>query len=365
MKQSKGASTLRAGIIGLSWIAGDPAGEASTPYLGTATPYSHASAMAAIGDIDVVAVCDLRPEAGTAFVDQWAGTWPNVEAHTDLETMLATQLDLVSVVTPDHLHGRMIEQCLDAGVRMIFSEKPFTTDLAEADHIIGRITETGASIAVNHTWRWRPEIAATKAMVQREDLGPLSHITVEAGGPRAMLFRNLSHFLDLAIHLTGEDPDWVIAELEPGTGDYGVTYSGDGGQDPALDPGASVLIGFPSGVRAFVTGLKRSLPDVAIQVLCRDGRVTLDTLGARIIEVPRTVDGTPGSVSGPAIRPLRAHSTVSGMQAGLADLISSHRSGQEPTGSARTARRTVAVIDAILRSSSSGSARVAVTSPPD
>lgn len=365
MPQSREGNTLRAGIIGLSWIASDPAGEASTPYMGTATPYSHASAMAAIGDIDVVAVCDLRPEAGTAFVDRWDATWPNVAVHTDLEAMLATPLDLVSVVTPDHLHGRMIERCLDAGVQMIFSEKPFTTDLAEADRIIGRIAETGASIAVNHTWRWRPEIAEAKALVQREDLGPLSHIAVEAGGPRAMLFRNLSHFLDLAIHLTGEDPKWVIAELEPGTGDYGVTYAGDGGRDPALDPGASVLIGFRSGVRAFVTGLKRSLPDVAVQILCRDGRVSIDTLGARIVEVPRTTDGTPSSVSGPAIRPLRARSTVSGMQAGLADLISSHRSGEEPTGSARSARRTVAVIDAILRSNASDSARVAVTPPPD
>ena len=351
---------LRAGIIGLSWIGADRPAAASVPALGTATPYSHASAMAAVGGIDVVAVCDLRPDAAAAFVEEWGSVWPDVTVHTDVSSMLQTPLDLVSVVTPDHLHGTNIEQCLDAGVPMIFSEKPFTTDLAEADRVLDRIAATGASVSVNHTWRWRPDVSEAQAIVQRGALGPLSHITIEAGGPRAMLFRNLSHFIDLAIHLADEDPQWVIAELEPGTDDYGLTYSGAGGSDASLDPGASILIGFDSGVRAFVTGLKSSVSDVSVQVLCRDGRVSIDTLGARTVEVATTNDGTPGSVSGPVIRPLRPRATISGMSAGLADLISAHRSHREPTGSAHSARRTVAVIDAVLRSSASGSARVSV-----
>ena len=211
---------------------------------------------------------------------------------------------------------------------------------------------------MNHTWRWRPDIAETLALVRRGDLGPLSHITIEAGGPRAMLFRNLSHFIDLAIHLAGQDPEWVIAELEHGTGNYGLKYAGEGGTDPALDPGASILIGFAEGVRAFVTGLKASLPDVSVQVLCRDGRVSIDGLSARITRVPRTTDGTPASVGGPAIHPLRPRFTRTGMQAGLADLIDSAGRGEEPSGSARSARNTVAVIDAVLRSHAAGSTTV-------
>jgi hypothetical protein len=52
------------------------------------------------------------------------------------------------------------------------------------------------------------------------------------------------------------------------------------------------------------------------------------------------------------------------MEAGLADLIESFRRGEEPSGSAQSARRTVAVIDAILRSHATGSARVEVAKPP-
>jgi predicted dehydrogenase len=352
--------TIRAGIIGLSWIAADPAGSASSPELGTAPPYSHASAFEAIGDIDVRAVCDINPESREAFVSRWSHRWPDIEAFADLDQMLDTPLDLVSVVTPDHLHGSMILRCLDAGVPMIFSEKPFTTDLAEADHVLEEIATAGASVGVNHTWRWRPEVGEALSVIRSGTFGPLSHIIVEAGGPRAMLYRNLSHFLDLAIHLADSEPRWVIGELEAGNDDYGLSYAGDGGRDPDRDPGATATIGFASGVRAHVSGLKAAVPDVVIQAVCRDGRITIDTLGARTISVPRTGDGTPGAVSGPVIQPLKPRFSRWGMESAIADLIDAHRRGAEPSSSARSARRTVAVIDAILRSHAADSSRVEV-----
>lgn len=351
---------LRAGIIGLSWIAADPAGPASTAELGTAAPYSHASAFAAIGDIEVHAVCDISADSREAFVSRWSHRWPDIEAFADLDRMLETPLDLVSVVTPDHLHGSMILRCLDAGVPMVFSEKPFTTDLAEADRVLERIDALGASVGVNHTWRWRPEVGEALSVARSGALGPLSHVVIEAGGPRAMLFRNLSHFLDLAIHLADSEPQWVIGELEEGNDDYGLSYAGDGGRDPERDPGATATIGFASGVRAHVSGLKSAVADVVIQVVCRDGRITIDTLGGRTVSVPRTGDGTPGAVSGPVIQPLKPRFSMSGMQAAIVDLVDAHRRGTEPSSSARSARRTVAVIDAMLRSHATDSKRVEV-----
>lgn len=347
--------SIRAAIIGLSWIASEPAGPASSEVLGTATPYSHASAMAGIGGIEVVAVCDLKAEARSGFQETWGEHWPRVETFEDVDEMLGqTELDLVSVVTPDHLHAAMIDKCLDKGIAMLFTEKPFTTSLAEADRLLVRIDETGATVAVNHTWRWRPDIAEAKLQVDGGTLGPLSQITIEAGGPRAMLYRNLSHFIDLALHIAGSDPAWVIAELEPGEENYGLEYRGDGGGDPSLDPGAWAVIGFPGGVRAHVSGWKASTADVSIQIQCRDGRVAIDSMGARVVENPRTSDGTPTSSRGAVSRPLKGRHTVSGMQAGLLDLLDARAKGAQPSSSAATARVTIAVIDAILRSSHSG-----------
>ncbi len=353
---------LRAGIIGLSWIGADAAEPASGPALGTAAPYSHASAMAAVGGIDLKAVCDLDPGARDSFRHRWDARWPGIDAFEDADAMLASQtLDLVSVATPDHLHAPMIRRCLAAGVPMVFSEKPFTTSLTEADELLTEIDEAGATVGINHTWRWRPEVAEAASIVGTGALGPLSQVIVEAGGPRAMLFRNLSHFIDLSIHLASADPQWVSAELETGDEGYGTAYRGDGGRDAALDPGACISIAFSNDVRAYVTGLKSSVADVVVQVVCRDGRVTIDALGGRVTRAARTGDGTPTGVSGPSIQPLRPRFTLTGMAAGLTDLIESHRLGREPSSSARSARSTVAVIDAALRSQAAGCSPVSVT----
>lgn len=352
---------IRGGLIGLSWIGADPAKPASAPSLGTAPPYSHASAMAAVGNIDVKAVCDINPDARAEYANVWGRRWPAAEAFGDVGEMLEVDLDLVSVATPDHLHATVLESCLDAGIPMIFTEKPFTTDLAAADKLLDRIEAAGTTVAVNHTWRWLPDVVEAKALVASGNLGPLSQVSIEAGGPRAMLFRNLSHFIDLAIHIVDATPIWVTAELEPGTGDYGLKYRGDGGSNPELDPGAWAVIGFPEGKRAYVSGFKSSPADVSIQVQCREGRITIDPLGSRVVSNPRTSDGTPASVGGPAIKPVKPRFTTSGMAAGIADLIRAHQEGRDPSGSAHSARHTVAVIDAILRSHASGQ-RVDVSS---
>lgn len=354
-------AAIRAGIIGLSWIASDPASPASSPQLGTAPPYSHASALSTVDHVEVVGVCDLRAEARSGFIETWGDRWSEIRAFDNVDEMLrATELDLVSIVTPDHLHGTMIDKCLDADIPMIFTEKPFTTSLSEADRLLDRISDSGTTVAVNHTWRWRPEIAEARAQVTTGSLGPLSQITIEAGGPRAMLFRNLSHFLDLALHIAGAEPEWVLAELEPGHENYGLEYGGDGGTDPSLDPGGWAMIGFPDGVRAYVSGWKASTADVSIQIQCREGRIAIDSLGARVVENPRTSDGTPASITGPVSRPLKPRHTVSGMQAGLLDLLDARTKGGHPSSSAASARTTVAVLDAILRSNHTGR-RVDVT----
>jgi len=354
--------TIRAGLIGLSWISVDPARPASAPVLGTAIPYSHCSAMAAEGNVEVVAGADPRPESHDEFRANWGDRWPAATLYTDAAQMLANEnLDLVSIVTPDHMHANFMLQVMDAGVRMIFCEKPLATDLEEADTVIAKARETGTTISVNHTRRWGPLETAACQLATGGSLGEVSQVIIDSGGPRAMLFRNLSHAIDLAVYLVGDkDPEWVTAELEAGSEDYGVTYAGDGGRDPAADPGAIIQVGFTGGARAYIAGLKSGPGDRSVQVLCSEGRITMDTLGARVVRTGRTNDGTPSSVSPQSMTPLNGAHTVAGMQAAVRDLVTAHAEGRQPWSSAISARRTVAILDATLRSQASGNARTPV-----
>src|SRR6185503_8591160 len=81
----------RVAIVGLSWIAADLPAEASDPTVGTAIPYSHASAIAAIPDLDVVAGCDISPGAREVFLDRWSSRWPGLKVYADYREMLETE----------------------------------------------------------------------------------------------------------------------------------------------------------------------------------------------------------------------------------------------------------------------------------
>jgi predicted dehydrogenase len=350
--------TYRTAIVGLSWIGADPAAPASDPVLGTATPYSHASAMAPIPEIDVVGACDIFEAARTRFTETWGGRWPSARTYSDYREMLAAEKpDIVSVVTPDHLHKDVVFAAIEHGAKGIFCDKPLSVSLQEADEMVKAVRDAGVVMAVNYGRRWYPQYAEARRMVRAGELGPLSQIVVTSGGPRAMLWRNHTHLIDLLNFLADAPPAWVWAELELGFEDYGTAYRGDGGSDPSTEPGANFYIAYANGVRAYATGVKDTPPgELGVTLLGSKGRLVMDLQGMRLITVaPSDVRVRAGAVSIEMIEP---KSTVTGMQAAVLDLIRVMEQGGETQSTPETARQTVAVTDAILLSQARGNVPV-------
>jgi predicted dehydrogenase len=355
--------SYRTALIGLSWIAVDPAGPASDPVLGTAVPFSHASAMSAIPAIQVVAGCDIAAAARDHFVEQWSGRWPGLRVYDDYRALLERERpDLVAVVIPDHLHTAPVLAAIESGARGIFCEKPLATSLDDADQMVAAAASAGIPICVDYTRRWMPEFVEARRLVRSGSIGRLSQIVLQLGGPRAMLFRNHTHMIDLANYYAEADADWVMAELEPTFSDYGTTYRGDGGTDPSTDPGANYYLAFANGVRAYVTGMKDTVPEVRVDLIGARGRLSLDAEGLRLV----TFQSEDLRSRPPVIRTERvsANWTVSGIQAALLDLIAAMETGRQPASTAETARRTVAITQAILESHAQGHVPVRVKSPP-
>ena len=354
--------SYRTGLIGLSWIAADPAGLASDPVLGTAVPGSHASAMAAIPEIEVVAGCDIVAAARDRFVKQWGGRWQGLRVYDDYRELFERERpELVAVATPDHLHTSPVLAAIEFGARGIFCEKPLATTLDEADQIVAAAAASGVAICVDYTRRWMPEFVEARRLVRSGAIGRLSQIVVQTGGPRAMLFRNHTHAIDLLNYYAEADPDWVVAELEPDSSDYGTTYRGDGGTDPSTDPGANYYVAFANGVRAYVTGMKDTVPEFRVDLIASRGRLSLDVEGFRLI----TFESEDLRMKPPVARieRLSPNWTVSGIQAALLDLIAAMETGRATASSAETARRTVAITQAILESQARGNVPVRVAPP--
>jgi predicted dehydrogenase len=344
----------RIAVVGLSWIAADLAAAASDPTVGTAIPYSHASAIAAIPDLELVAGCDIAPAARDVFLDRWSARWPDLKVYADYREMLRTERpELVAVVTPDHLHRQVVETAVESGARGIFCEKPIATTLEDADAIVAAVRGAGVTVNVNYTRRWYPEFVEARRLIRSGAIGRLSQIIIEMGGPRAMLFRNHTHGIDIINYLADAAPTWVWAELEQGFEAYGTAYAGDGGNDPATEPGANYYIAYDNGVRAYATGIKdTAVTDMAVHLHGAEGRIVIDLLGIRLVSVyNEDVRTRPGV---PTIQPIQPRWTVAGMQAGILDLITSMDAGRDPASPPESARATVAITQAILLSQARG-----------
>jgi predicted dehydrogenase len=91
----------------------------------------HISAYQELPDrYSVDAVCDVDP----ARAEKVAGDYRVPTFVTDLDALLALDLDLVSICTPSSLHFEQAVKALQAG-RHVVLEKPFASSLAETDRL--------------------------------------------------------------------------------------------------------------------------------------------------------------------------------------------------------------------------------------
>lgn len=345
-------STYRAAVVGLTGIAASPPPAAPDPLLGTVVPHSHVGSYACLPQTEVVAVCDLVPALLDNFHENWEATFPGAKGYTDYRAMLAEQeIDLLSVVTSDHRHAQIVVDAVEAGVKGIYSEKPIATTLADADRIIAACEARNVALLINHTRRWYPDFLEARRMVRSGAIGSLRRIVATLGGERAMLFRNGTHLVDTVCFFAESDPRWLVAELDDEHSGYGPRYAGDGGRDPATDPGGSAYVHFENGVRAFVNASKGTSKNFEIDLIGTEGRIRV---GAEVAEWSRPYpDGRLGSG-----RLTVPQTTLSDAGAAITELIGLIERGGTPSSSGADGRRTLSILLGIVQSSADGGARV-------
>jgi predicted dehydrogenase len=346
-------TTYRVGVVGLSGISAGRTPVDESEVLRTPLPTSHVAAYAALPQTSVVAVCDLKPEQRAAFTERWGDVFPEARAYADVREMLDREdLDLLSVVTPDHAHADIVVAAAGHGVRGIACEKPLATSVADCDRMIAACAASGTVLSVDHTRRFRAPYQAARQAIRRGAIGRVQRIIASMGGPRAMLFRNGTHLIDGVCFFAESDPEWVFAELDPGFEDYAV-YRGDGGRDPATDPGGSGYVHFRDGVRAFVNCSKGQSPAFILQVIGEQGEIDVAMDHAVLRQ---------GTHQAELLSPPLHVRT--GIAAYLEELIRVMEQGGETSSSPREARKTVEIIVGFLTSQARGSARVDFPLPP-
>lgn len=311
---------------------------------------SHAAAYAEQEGVEVVAVCDLRQDLVDQFVSRWSSRWPAIKGYTRFEEMLAdAELDLLSVCVPDHVHAGVVIPAAEAGVRGILCEKPLATTLKDADAMIEAVNRNGCAMIVEHTRRWVPEFAIARRMIQDGEIGAVRTVESSWHLPRAMLFRNGTHFIDVMLYLVDGEPQAVLASLPEEFAAYGPRYAGDGGRDPKLDPPASAIIKMQSGIRGIfhLAGSPSTLG--LFRVVGETGEIVIQVDGGGVTTAELIkVDGKSRAFRRPFSRVQYRYGSIGGAVNELIGLVDGRI--DTPTSTPQDGRKTLSVCIGILQS---------------
>ena len=94
------------------------------------------------------------------------------------EAKLPDGIEVVSIVTPNHLHHAPAKAFLEAGIDVI-CDKPLTTTLEDALDLAKMVRRTGLVFGLTHNYTGHPLVRQAREMVATGELGPIRMVQVE------------------------------------------------------------------------------------------------------------------------------------------------------------------------------------------
>jgi predicted dehydrogenase len=181
-------------------------------------PCTHAGAIHACPDAQLVGGCDIDEQRRLAF----SRTWNNVPVFDDINKLLVSlQPHMLSVATPPETHLGIIESALHSSVRLVICEKPLAPQSMEASEI-ARFHEDGLlKIMTNHERRYSEDYVNVKRCIDSGRFGRLLSISskVYMGERRPVLQTMLddgTHLIDTLRYLTASELTDIRAEFTDG-----------------------------------------------------------------------------------------------------------------------------------------------------
>ena len=186
----------------------------------------HIEALRRIG-VRVAGLLESSPELGA----QRAGALGLPRAYASLDELLADDVQVVHVTSPNELHHPQVRQVLAAG-RHVVCEKPLAMTSQESADLVALARASGLVNAVNFNIRFYPLNQHVSAMVRDGGVGDVRLVTgryfqdwllydtdwnwrleKDRGGTLRAVGDIGSHWLDLTTFLTGLRVEAVMADL--------------------------------------------------------------------------------------------------------------------------------------------------------
>jgi predicted dehydrogenase/nucleoside-diphosphate-sugar epimerase len=182
-------------------------------------------------DVELVGITDLDAERARTNADKWGTT-----AYPDLDALIAAGANVIHVLTPPAVHGKVAMAALERGCHVLI-EKPITEDPDEARKIDELARKKGLTVTVNHSLLYDPQVKRALDAVHAGALGQIVSVDIlrgseyppYEGGPLPPWYRDAGYpFRDIGVHCL-----YLIQELLGPIEDVEATWRSLGG-DPNL-----------------------------------------------------------------------------------------------------------------------------------
>ena len=139
---------LKVGLVGVGGISG-----------------AHIPAWQSMEDVELVALCDVRPEQMTRY--------PELRRYTDMDDMLAKeQLDILDICLPTYLHADAAVKAMERGIHVL-SEKPVSLKTEDVHRLYETAKRNNVRFMVAQVLRFWPEYVYLKEIYDSGRYGKL------------------------------------------------------------------------------------------------------------------------------------------------------------------------------------------------
>lgn len=119
-------------------------------------------------NVELVAVCDINQERALEVAEKYG-----VLSFTSYEELLeSSEVDAVSVCTPNYLHAPISIAALEAGIHVL-CEKPMATSKQEAEAMIAAAKASGKKLMIAHNQRFVPSHQKARQLIQSGEIGKI------------------------------------------------------------------------------------------------------------------------------------------------------------------------------------------------
>jgi len=316
-------------------------------------------------NLEIVAVCDIRPEKmEDVLAKHGLENDESIARYTDYKKMIEeNELDLVSIATESGKHAEIALDVIDAGINVII-EKPMAMNMRDAEEIIRRSDEKGVKVSACHQNRFNVAVQEVRKALETGRFGRLSHGSINVRWNRnkgyydqapwrgtwaedgGCLMNQCIHGIDLLRWMMGDEVEEVYGQTRQQFHDY----------LEAEDVGMAV-IKFKNGAIGTVEGTTNVYPqnlEETLYIFGENGTVKVGGKSTNTIDVWNFRDETVEDEKNKGLEEETSNVYGNGHTSLFADVMDAIKNDRKPYVDAVAGRNALEMVLAIYKSQKEG-----------